>query len=164
MNISRTYGPVYLFQERHAASKKNLPYASDGHYFVTKDGTTVAYTRCWQRQKGFKGDPSTKQRTDQQLMVHLPEAVEEATQASHRHGEHSSRVGHEAQPEPTRVPPPTVADLTSYVVASIEENCFQAVMDVVTSSQYYNDLDENDVLRLLPRGLALTTKDGGQLL
>ena len=57
-----------------------------------------------------------------------------------------------------------MADLASYVVASIEENSFQAVMDVVTSSQYYNDLDENDVLRLLPRGLALTTKDGGQLL
>ena len=159
-NISRTYGPIYLFQERLTKSKKNLPYNSDGHYFVTTDGTTVAYTRCWQWQKGFKGDPSTKQRTDQQLLVHLPEAMDEATQASHKHSEHSSSAGQVAQPTPTGVPPPTMEDLTSYVEASIEENSFQVVMDVVKSTHYYDDLDENDVLRLLPRGLTTTMNEG----
>ena len=54
-NISRTYGPIYLCLERY-----------DGH-FVTRNGTAATYTRCWHWQKGFQGDPSTKERTDKML-------------------------------------------------------------------------------------------------
>ena len=47
-NISPTYGPVYLLQEKHShqlKSKKDM--GNDGHYFVTATNITVAYTRCW---------------------------------------------------------------------------------------------------------------------
>ena len=57
-NISPTYGPIYLLQEMHSHSLKTKgDMGNDGHYFVTKDKITVAYTRCWDWQKGFKGDP-----------------------------------------------------------------------------------------------------------
>ena len=53
-NISPTYGPMYLFQERHDSKKPKI-FDNDGHHFVTAQGKTVAYTRCWKWQKGFQG-------------------------------------------------------------------------------------------------------------
>ena len=43
-------------------------YDNEGHHFVTRNGTVVAYTRCWHWQKGFQADPSTKERMPTFLM------------------------------------------------------------------------------------------------
>ena len=62
-NISPTYGPVYLLQEQHSHKlKSKQDMGNDGHYFVTATNITVAYTRCWSWQKGFKGDPAANER------------------------------------------------------------------------------------------------------
>ena len=71
-NVSRTYGPIYLFLEKQDAPKRRTIYDNEGHHFVTCNGTVVAYTRCWHWQMGFQGDPSTKERTDKMLQAHLP--------------------------------------------------------------------------------------------
>ena len=52
-NISPTYGPIYLFQERHDRKKSKI-YDNEGHLVVTAQGMTVAF---WKWQKGFQGDP-----------------------------------------------------------------------------------------------------------
>ena len=64
-NISPTYGPVYLLQELNSqALRAKGDMGNDGHYFVTKENITVAYTRCWDWQKGFKGDPRASERSN----------------------------------------------------------------------------------------------------
>ena len=56
-NVRKTYGPVYLFLEKYDGPRKRAN-TNEGHHFVTRNGTVVAYTRCWHWQKGFQGDPS----------------------------------------------------------------------------------------------------------
>eukprot|EP00439_Symbiodinium_sp_Y106_P053277 s6101_g7.t1 len=68
-NVSPTYGPIYLFQERY--DKKRSKTCDVGGHFVPEDGTVVAYTRCWKWQKGFQGDPTTKERADKMLQSNL---------------------------------------------------------------------------------------------
>ena len=75
-NQSRHYGPVYLLQERHSPDlKKSKELFNDGHYFETKSGMSVAYTRCWNWQKGFRGDPRSHQRMENILLQSVPQAI-----------------------------------------------------------------------------------------
>ena len=44
-SISPTYGPVYLLQENFSAGLRSKGHlGNDGHYFVTQQKITVAYT------------------------------------------------------------------------------------------------------------------------
>ena len=81
-NISPTYGPIYLLQEKHSHQLKNKKdMGNDGHYFVTATNITVAYTRCWDWQKGFKGDPRANERRATTMLQSLPQAVAAAMDA-----------------------------------------------------------------------------------
>ena len=55
-NVSATYGPIYLLQEYFDTGLSDRgELANDGHYFVTKKQVCVAYNRCWNWHKSFKG-------------------------------------------------------------------------------------------------------------
>ena len=124
-NISPTYGPSYLFQERHDRKKSKI-YDNEGHHFVTVQGMTVAFTRCWKWQKGFQGDPSTKERTDKMLQANVAAITLEVSERDTSGMEHSSqRQG--AQPAATstaRGQPdaPKPEDITTFVSEGIRDN------------------------------------------
>ena len=149
-NISPTYGPVYLLQEMHSRSlQKKGEMGNDGHYFVTKDNITVAYTRCWELQKGFKGDPRANECRATTMLQGLPQAVADAMDARRASGPH----------EEGALPG---GDLISDdVQASITNNSFEEIMDAVRNEQNYGDISSEDVMRCIPRGLILhPTKTG----
>ncbi|OLQ02422.1 hypothetical protein AK812_SmicGene14747 [Symbiodinium microadriaticum] len=82
-NISPTYGPVYLLQELNSqALRAKGDMGNDGHYFVTKENITVAYTRCWDWQKGFKGDPRASERSNHEGALPGGELISDDVQAS----------------------------------------------------------------------------------
>ena len=59
---------------------------------------------------------------------------------------------------------PTSKDVVAHVESSIQDNSFARIMEVVRDSKYYNrDLNEQDVLELIPRGLALSLDHPGYL-
>ena len=76
--------------------------------------------------------------------------------------EHSS-TRHGAQPTATNRPvPPTLEDISTFVAEIIRDNTFSRIMELVEGSQYYrNDLSEQDVLELIPRGLGLVQVEDG---
>ena len=119
------YGPIYLFQERHDRKKSKI-YDNEGHHFVTVQGMTVAFTRCWKWQKGFQGDPSTKERTDKMLQANVAAITLEVSERDTSGVEHSSqRQG--AQPAATstaRGQPdaPKPEDITTFVSEGIRDN------------------------------------------
>ncbi|CAE7695123.1 unnamed protein product [Symbiodinium sp. KB8] len=114
-NISPTYGPVYLLQEKHSHQLKNKKdMGNDGHYFVTATNITVAYTRCWEWQKGFKGDPRANERRATTMLQSLPQAVAAAMDA---------RRGPDA---------------------SITNNSFEEIMEAVKNEQNYGDISSED--------------------
>ncbi|OLP94189.1 hypothetical protein AK812_SmicGene23832 [Symbiodinium microadriaticum] len=149
-NISPTYGPIYLLQEKHSyqlQNKKDM--GNDGHYFVTATNITVAYTRCWDWQKGFKGDPSANERRATTMLQSLPQAVAAAMDARRALGpdEEGALPGGEL--------------ISDDVQASITNNSFEEIMEAVRNEQNYGDISSEDVMRCIPRGLILhPTKTG----
>ncbi|CAE7023619.1 AAE3 [Symbiodinium sp. KB8] len=144
-NISPTYGPVYLLQEKHSHQLKNKKdMGNDGHYFVTATNITVAYTRCWDWQKGFKGDPRANERRATTMLQSLPQAVAAAMDARRALGpdEEGALPGGEL--------------ISDDVQASITNNSFEEIMEAVRNEQ-----KSEDVMRCIPRGLILhLTKTG----
>ena len=52
---------------------------------------------------------------------------------------------------------PSSKDISEQVERSIQDKSFARIMEVVRGSEYYNkDLNEHDVLELIPRGLAIS--------
>ena len=171
-NLSPTYGPIYLFQQ-HKNYPHRAPVTNDGHYFVTADGTPVAFTRCWGWSQGFPQDPSTRERTGEALLARVPTVVAEmklvqeepaATQPVST-GAAGRSPSAKAQPSQPNVAEgaafefqmPTSKDIVEHVESSIQDNSFARIMEVVRASKYDNkDLNEQDVLELIPRGLALS--------
>ena len=143
-NISPTYGPVYLLQEKHSHQLKNKKdMGNDGHYFVTATTITVAYTRCWDWQKGFKGDPRANERRATTMLQSLPQAVAAAVDARRALGpdEEGALPGGEL--------------ISDDVQASITNNSFEEIMEAVRNEQNYGDISSEDVMRCIPRGLIL---------
>ena len=141
-NISPTYGPVYLLQEKHSLHLKNKKdMGDDGHYFVTASNITVAYTRCWEWQKGFKGDPRADERRATTMLQSLPQAVAAAMDARRALG--SDEAG--ALPGGELI--------SDDVQASITNNSFEDIMEVIRNEQHYADISSEDVMRCIPRGL-----------
>ena len=147
-NISPTYGPVYLLQEKHSHQLKNKKdMGNDGHYFVTATNITVAYTRCWEWQKGFKGDPRANERRATTMLQSLPQAVAAAMDARRGPDEEGALPGGEL--------------ISDDVQASITNNSFEEIMEAVKNEQNYGDISSEDVMRCIPRGLILhPTKTG----
>ena len=149
-NISPTYGPVYLLQEKHShqlKSKKDM--GNDGHYFVTATKITVAYTRCWNWQKGFKGDPAANERRAATMLKSLPQAVAAAMDARRDLGPDGSGAL------------PGGELISDDVQASISNNSFEDIMEAVRQERHYSDISAEDVMRCIPRGLILhPTKTG----
>ena len=137
-------------------------YDNDGHHFVTATGTLVAFTRCWKWQQGFQDDPTPKERTDKMLQSNLAAIALEISDSGASGMEHSS-TRHGAQPTATNRPvPPTLEDISTFVAEIIRDNTFSRIMELVEGSQYYrNDLSEQDVLELIPRGLGLVQVEDG---
>ncbi|CAE7450992.1 unnamed protein product [Symbiodinium microadriaticum] len=124
-NISPTYGPVYLLQEKHSQQLKNKKdMGNDGHYFVTASNITVAYTRCWEWQKGFKGDPVANERRATTMSQSLPQAVAAAMDARRDLGPDE---------------------------ASITNNSFEDIMEAIRNERHYSDISAEDVMRCIPR-------------
>ena len=134
------HGPIYLFQER-CDKKRSKTYDNDGRHFVTEDGTVVAYTRCWKWQKGFQGDPTTKERTDKTLQSNLAAITLEVSEGGASGMEHSS-TRQRAQPAATTTATnrPDRPDL------------------------HGSEWTEQDVLQLIPRGLGLVQVEDGHWL
>ena len=151
-NISPTYGPVYLLQEQHSHKlKSKQDMGNDGHYFVTATNITVAYTRCWSWQKGFKGDPAANERRATTMLKSLPQAVAAAMDAQRDLGPDGSG----ALPG---------GDLISDdVQASISSNSFEDIMEAVRQERNYSDISAEDVMRCIPRGLILHPSKPGWL-
>ena len=113
------------------------PVQNDSHYFVTADNTVVACTRCWGWRQGFPQDPSTKERTGQALLSSVPAVVAEMLM------QRRERL---------------------LIFRCLQDNSFARIMEAVRESKYYNrDLNEQDVLELIPRGLALSSDHPGYL-
>ena len=148
-NISPTYGPVYLLQEKHSLQLKNKKdMGNDGHYFVTASNITVAYTRCWEWQKGFKGDPAANERRATAMLQSLPQAVAAAMDARRDLG----------QDEAGALPGELISD---DVQASITNSSFEDIMEAIRNERRYSDISAEDVMRCIPRGLILhPTKTG----
>ncbi|OLP98267.1 hypothetical protein AK812_SmicGene19293 [Symbiodinium microadriaticum] len=188
-NLSPTYGPIYLSQE-YNKYKHKAPVQNDGHYFVTADNTVVAFTRCWGWSQGFPQDPSTKERTGQALLSSVPVVVAEmklVQEAPALTSESSLAEGRslvvKARANPKvqagtfskinrgikrvdmrQMKPGVGFDIVAHVESSIQDNSFARIMEVVRESKYYNrDLNEHDVLELIPRGLALSSDHPGYL-
>ena len=143
-NISPTYGPVYLLQELHSHSLKTKgDMGNDGHYFVTKDKITVAYTRCWDWQKGFKGDPCANERRATTMLQGLPQAVADALDARRVYGpdQEGALPGGEL--------------ISDDVQASITNNSFEEIMEAVKQEKHYGGISAEDVMRCIPRGMIL---------
>ena len=151
-NISPTYGPVYLLQEQHSHKlKSKQDMGNDGHYFVTATNITVAYTRCWSWQKGFKGDPAANERRATTMLKSLPQAVAAAMDAQRDLGPDGSG----ALPG---------GDLISDdVQASISNNSFEDIMEAVRQERNHSDISAEDVMRCIPRGLILHPSKPGWL-
>ncbi|CAE7897754.1 unnamed protein product [Symbiodinium sp. KB8] len=149
-NISPTYGPVYLLQEKHSQQlKQKKDMGNDGHYFVTASNITVAYTRCWEWQKGFKGDPAAKERRSTTMLQSLPQAVAAAMDARRDLGRNEAGAL------------PGGELISDDVQASITNNSFEDIMDVIRNERHYSDISAEDVMRCIPRGLILhPTKTG----
>ena len=97
-------------------------YDNDGRHFVTEDGTVVAYTRRWKWQKGFQGDPATKERTDKMLQSNLAAITLEVSEGGASGMEHSS-TRQRAPPAVTattanRPDRPTPEDISTYIAIS----------------------------------------------
>ena len=59
-------------ERRSMDLKKTEELNNDGHYFETKSCMRVAYTRCWNWQKGFRGDPRAHQRMEKHSHAECP--------------------------------------------------------------------------------------------
>ena len=120
--------------------KKTKELNNDGHYSETKSGMRVAYTRCWNWQKGFRGDPRAHQRMENTLVQSVPQAVSEAIEA-----------GSAASVAPRPVPAP------------LPTNSGSRVRDTVLHSLDAGDFDRiltaESVLRNIPRGLCTHPDD-----
>ncbi|CAE7669811.1 unnamed protein product [Symbiodinium microadriaticum] len=135
-NISPTYGPVYLLQENFSAGLRSKGHlGNDGHYFVTQQKITVAYTRCWHWQKGFKGDPRPSERRATTMLQGLPQAVAEALDARRVYG-------HEQ--EGTLPGGEIICD---DVQVSINSNSFEDIMDAVRQEKNYAGISAEDAMR-----------------
>ncbi|CAE7610774.1 unnamed protein product, partial [Symbiodinium sp. KB8] len=140
-NISPTYGTVYLLQEENSAAlriKGDL--GNDGHYFVSKQKITVAYTRCWHWQKGFKGDPRAHERRATTMLQGLPQAVAEALDARRVYG----------QDQEGALPGGEL--ICDDVQASISNNSFEEIMSAIKQERNYAGITAEDVMRCIPRG------------
>ena len=146
-NVTPTFGPIYLFQEYHKhAHDTSTLVKNEGHHFVSRDGTLVAFTRCWGWSKGFPDDPSTKERTSRALLASIPEAIAEIREERNRASGHS--------PQQAKAQPPVPAgdnDIVEQVENSIKNNSFARIMEAVRASQYYRN------------GLALSEQQEGWL-
>ena len=143
-NISPTYGPVYLLQEMHSHSLRTKgDMGNDGHYFVTKDKITVAYTRCWDWNKGFKGDPRATERRATTMLQGLPQAVADALDARRVFGpdQEGALPGGEL--------------ISDDVQASITNNSFEEIMEAVKQEKHYGGISAEEVMRCIPRGMIL---------
>ncbi|CAE7270546.1 unnamed protein product [Symbiodinium sp. KB8] len=149
-NISPTYGPIYLLQEMHSHTLKSKgDMGNDGHYFDTKKQFTVAYTRCWEWQKGFKGDPRTNERRATTMLQGLPQAVADAMDARRVIGpdQEGALPGGEL--------------ISDDVQASINNNNFEEIMEAVTQEKHYGGISAEDVMRCIPRGMILHPEKPG---
>ncbi|CAE7853079.1 unnamed protein product, partial [Symbiodinium microadriaticum] len=132
-NISPTYGPVYLLQEKYSQQLKNKKdMGNDGHYFVTASNITVAYTRCWEWQKGFKGDPAANERRATTMLQSLPQAVAAAMDARRDLG----------QDEAGALPGGEL--ISDDVQASITNNSFEDIMEAIRNERHYSDISAED--------------------
>ena len=151
-NISPTYGPVYLLQEQHSHKlKSKQDMGNDGHYFVTATNITVAYTRCWNWQKGFKGDPAANERRATTMLKSLPQAVAAAMDARRDLGPDGSGAL------------PGGELISDDAQASISSNSFEDIMEAVRQERNYSDISAEDVMRCIPRGLILHPSKPGWL-
>ena len=116
---------------------------NDGHYFVTASNITVAYTRCWEWQKGFKGDPAANERRATTMLQSLPQAVAAAMDARRDLG----------QDEAGALPGGEL--ISDDVQASITNNSFEDIMEAIRNERHYSDISAEDVMRCIPRGLIL---------
>ncbi|CAE7249958.1 unnamed protein product [Symbiodinium sp. KB8] len=143
-NISTTYGPVYLLQEMHSHSlKAKGDMGNDGHYSVTKEKITVAYTRCWEWQKGFKVDPRANERRATTMLQGLPQAVADARDARRVIGpdQEGALPGGEL--------------ISDDVQASITNNSFEEIMEAGKQEKHDGGISAEDVMRCIPRGMIL---------
>ncbi|CAE7334840.1 unnamed protein product, partial [Symbiodinium sp. CCMP2456] len=148
-NLTRLYGPVYLLREHLSKQYKGGATGSDGFHFKTASGHVVALTRNWEWRRGFKGDPTAKERRAQFLLQALPQAVSEAQDVT--------AFAHtiEMPPREQQGALPKLGEVGENVVQSIDDNSFDAIMDVVNNEPHYEDIQAQDVLSFIPKGLRM---------
>ena len=155
-NICPRFGPIYLLQENFCEQlKQSKKLSNDGHHFVTASGDLVAFTRCWDWCKGFRGDVANRARDATQMLRSLPDAVADACWAAKSIS--SSSNGNEA---PTG---PTPEELLRYAEDAIADNLYERIMEAVHASRHYKGMTRDAVLGLIPRGLCLSSTQPGYL-
>ena len=61
------------------------------------------------------------------------------------------------------MPPQINADLQMWADEAIAGNLYEKIMDALSQTRYYQDLNGNDVLDLIPKGLCLSEDQPGYL-
>ena len=150
------FGPIYLLQENFCEQlKQSKKLSNDGHHFVTASGDLVAFTRCWDWCKGFRGDVANRARDATQMLRSLPDAVADACWAAKSIS--SSSNGNEGPSGPAP------EELLRYAEDAIADNLYERIMEAVHASRHYSGMTRDAVLDLIPRGLCLSSTQPGYL-
>ena len=155
-NISSRFGPIYLLRERHSKDlQAHSEIPTDGHYMITRLNKIAMFTRCWNWKRGFAGDLAAKARNEAQMLRATPDAASDAAWArSQAASPTSSTSGGDA---------PTNAELQMWADEAIAGNLYEKIMDALSQTKYYQDLNGNDVLDLIPKKLCLSEDQPGYL-
>ena len=114
---------------------------------ITRLNKIAMFTRCWNWKRGFAGDLAAKARNEAQMLRAMPDAASDAAWArSQAASPTSSTLGGDA---------PTNAELQMWADEVIAGNLYEKIMDALSQTRYYQDLNGNDVLDLIPRALPL---------
>ena len=149
-NISSRFGPVYLLREHHSKEMKDTSdIPMDGHYMITQGGRLAMFTRCWNWNRGFKGDMAAQARNESQLLRSMPEAALDAAWAR-------GQVASPTSSAASGFEPPTAAELQQWADEAIAGNLYDKIMEALSQTHHYKDLNGNDVLNLICKGLCLS--------
>ena len=127
-----------------------------GHYMITQGGRLAMFTRCWNWNRGFKGDMAAQARNESQLLRSTPEAALDAAWAR-------SQVTSPTSSAASGFELPTAAELQQWADKAIANNLYDKIMEALSQTHHYKDLNGNDVLNLIPKGLCLSEDQPGYL-
>ena len=125
----------------------------DGHYMITQGGRLAMFTRCWDWNRGFR---ATWQPRLEMSLSYMPEAALDAAWAR-------GQVASPTSSAASGFEPPTAAELQRWADEAIAGNLYDKIMQALSQTHHYKDLNGNDVLNLISKRLCLSEDQPGYL-